>query len=95
MCSPLISRKNALVPLVRETTDEYVHAVLAPESARRAGDGVARAASRIPVTIRRARSQQHIRLVVSGEMWVDQKVIQMMADEVQQGEEASPAPLLT
>lgn len=36
-----------------------------------------------------------IRLVVTGEMWVDQKVIQMMADEVQQREEASPAPLLT
>jgi DNA-binding NarL/FixJ family response regulator len=36
-----------------------------------------------------------IRLVASGEMWVDQKVIQMMADEVQQGKEASPAPLLT
>ena len=36
-----------------------------------------------------------IRLVVSGEMWVDQKVIQLMADQVQQGEEASPRPLLT
>ena len=36
-----------------------------------------------------------IRMVMSGEMWVDQKVIQSMADEVQQSEEASPAPLLT
>jgi DNA-binding NarL/FixJ family response regulator len=36
-----------------------------------------------------------IRLVVSGEMWVDQKVIQLMADEVQHSEEASPGPLLT
>jgi DNA-binding NarL/FixJ family response regulator len=26
-----------------------------------------------------------IRLVMSGEMWVDQKVIQLMADQVQQG----------
>lgn len=36
-----------------------------------------------------------IRLVMSGEMWVDQKVIQLMADEVQHAEEASPGPLLT
>jgi two-component system, NarL family, nitrate/nitrite response regulator NarL len=36
-----------------------------------------------------------IRLVVSGEMWVDQKVIQLMADEVQQSHESSPAPSLT
>jgi DNA-binding NarL/FixJ family response regulator len=36
-----------------------------------------------------------IRLVMSGEMWVDQKVIQLMADEVQHGEEPSPGPLLT
>ena len=36
-----------------------------------------------------------IRLVIAGELWVDQKVIQLMVDEVQQTEEASPAPLLT
>jgi DNA-binding NarL/FixJ family response regulator len=36
-----------------------------------------------------------IRLVMSGEMWVDQRVIQLMADEVQQTESASPGPLLT
>ena len=36
-----------------------------------------------------------IRLVIGGEMWVDQKVIQLMVDEVQQTEEASPGPLLT
>src|SRR5690242_12388326 len=36
-----------------------------------------------------------IRLVMAGEMWVDQKVIQLMVDEVQQTEEASPGPLLT
>lgn len=36
-----------------------------------------------------------IRLVLSGEMWVDQKVIQSMADQVQQGEELAPAPFLT
>jgi DNA-binding NarL/FixJ family response regulator len=36
-----------------------------------------------------------IRLVVSGEMWVDQKVLQLMADEVGHNEEAAPAPLLT
>jgi DNA-binding NarL/FixJ family response regulator len=31
-----------------------------------------------------------IRLVRSGEMWVDQKVSQLMADQVPQGEEVSP-----
>jgi DNA-binding NarL/FixJ family response regulator len=36
-----------------------------------------------------------IRLVLSGEMWVDQKVIQLMADEVQQGEPSPSGPLLT
>jgi DNA-binding NarL/FixJ family response regulator len=36
-----------------------------------------------------------IRLVMAGEMWVDQKVIQLMVDEVQQAEEAAPGPLLT
>jgi DNA-binding NarL/FixJ family response regulator len=36
-----------------------------------------------------------IRLVVSGEMWVDQKVLQLMADEVEHSEEAAPAPMLT
>jgi len=36
-----------------------------------------------------------IRLVVSGDIWVDQKVIQLMAEEVQQGAEATPQPLLT
>lgn len=36
-----------------------------------------------------------IRLVMAGEMWVDQKVIQLMVDEVQQTEEATPGPLLT
>ena len=36
-----------------------------------------------------------IRLVMAGEMWVDQKVIQLMVDEVQQTEEAAPGPLLT
>jgi DNA-binding NarL/FixJ family response regulator len=36
-----------------------------------------------------------IRLVMAGEMWVDQKVIQLMVDEVQQSEEAAPGPLLT
>lgn len=36
-----------------------------------------------------------IRLVMSGEMWVDQKVIQLMAEEVQHGEEPSPGPQLT
>ena len=36
-----------------------------------------------------------IRLVISGEMWVDQKVIQSMADEVQQSERATPMPMLT
>jgi two-component system, NarL family, nitrate/nitrite response regulator NarL len=36
-----------------------------------------------------------IRLVVSGEMWVDQKVIQLMAEEVQQGEDTAVGPLLT
>lgn len=36
-----------------------------------------------------------IRLVIAGEMWVDQKVIQLMVDEVQQTEEATPALLLT
>ena len=36
-----------------------------------------------------------IRLVIAGEMWVDQKVIQLMVDEVQQTEEANPGPLFT
>lgn len=36
-----------------------------------------------------------IRLVASGEMWVDQRVIQLMADEVQQSQESGPAPSLT
>lgn len=36
-----------------------------------------------------------IRLVMSGEMWVDQKVIQLMADEVHHGEEMTPLPVLT
>jgi DNA-binding NarL/FixJ family response regulator len=36
-----------------------------------------------------------IRLVVSGEMWVDQRVLQLMADEVSHTEEAAPGPLLT
>jgi len=36
-----------------------------------------------------------IRLVMSGEMWVDQKVIQLMAEHVEQSEQAAPAPLLT
>jgi two-component system, NarL family, nitrate/nitrite response regulator NarL len=36
-----------------------------------------------------------IRMVASGDMWVDPKILQLMAEEVQQGEEASPAPPLT
>jgi DNA-binding NarL/FixJ family response regulator len=36
-----------------------------------------------------------IRLVVSGEMWMDQKVIQLMAEEVQQSVETAVGPLLT
>ena len=31
-----------------------------------------------------------IRLVMSGEMWVDQKISQLMAAQVQQGEQVSP-----
>jgi DNA-binding NarL/FixJ family response regulator len=36
-----------------------------------------------------------IRLVMSGEMWVDQKVSQLMADQAQQGEEVSSGPWLS
>lgn len=36
-----------------------------------------------------------IRLVVSGEMWVDQKILQLMAHEVGHGEGAAPQPPLT
>ena len=36
-----------------------------------------------------------IRLVAGGEMWVDQKVIQLMADGVQQGEDQSLSKTLT
>jgi DNA-binding NarL/FixJ family response regulator len=36
-----------------------------------------------------------IRLVISGDMWVDPKIIQLMAEEVQQGETASAVPPLT
>jgi DNA-binding NarL/FixJ family response regulator len=43
-----------------------------------------------PVTLARA-----IRLVASGEMWVDQKVIQLMADGVHQREELGLRRLLT
>jgi DNA-binding NarL/FixJ family response regulator len=43
-----------------------------------------------PVTLARA-----IRLVASGEMWVDQKVIQLMADGVHQREEQGVRRLLT
>jgi DNA-binding NarL/FixJ family response regulator len=32
---------------------------------------------------------------MSGKMWVGQKVIQLMADQVQQGEEVRPGPWLT
>lgn len=61
MCGPLISRKSALVPLVREKTDEYGDAVLAREGARRAGDGVA--AGRFPHSVGScfARSAQRLR----------------------------------
>jgi len=43
-----------------------------------------------PATLARA-----IRLVASGEMWVDQRVIQLMADGVHQREEQSIRRLLT
>jgi len=43
-----------------------------------------------PVSLAKA-----IRLVVSGEMWVDQKVIQLMAEEVHRSEETAVGPLLT
>jgi two-component system, NarL family, nitrate/nitrite response regulator NarL len=36
-----------------------------------------------------------IRQVVGGDMWLDPKVVQLMANEVQQGEEVSPLPPLT
>jgi two-component system, NarL family, nitrate/nitrite response regulator NarL len=36
-----------------------------------------------------------IRLVTAGEMWVDQRVIQLMAEELQQGDEGTARPLLT
>jgi DNA-binding NarL/FixJ family response regulator len=36
-----------------------------------------------------------IRLVIAGDMWVDPKVIQLMAEEVQQGEDVPPPPPLT
>lgn len=36
-----------------------------------------------------------IRLVVSGEVWVDQKVIQLMAEEVHRSEETAVGPTLT
>lgn len=36
-----------------------------------------------------------IRRVLAGEMWIDPKVIQLMADEVQQTEETAATPVLT
>jgi DNA-binding NarL/FixJ family response regulator len=36
-----------------------------------------------------------VRLIMGGEIWVDPKVIQLMADRVDQGEEARVSPLLT
>jgi len=38
---------------------------------------------------------QAIRLVMSGEMWVDQKIIQLLAEEVQQRDDPGLRPILT